>query len=169
MDLSAAIAQYDRMRLFSKPMQARISPFDVLLDKIASAAKGITLPNPIPQLYNGIEGVVIIGAEINKPAFEGKCAATGLDIETPAFEGKCAIRFQGLDANIANDMKTPMDYENSKDSWIAVVAGLRRGVQFELGPAVYDAFEFPGALVRAGQNKVKKMINLNINCVELFK
>lgn len=122
-----------RMPLVSKK-DGRISPYDVLLFRSEWTIKGVYLPEPIPKLYNGIDGVVIIGA-----TFKGAPEAAGIG---------CAVRIQGLDCNIADKEKDPRTRTlHGEKEWKFFMDGLLRGMKYKFGPTVYAYFTATGKLI----------------------
>ncbi len=165
----------------------RISPYDILFLQPHWAAHHVALPHPIPKLYNGIDGIVIINATFNGMGYE----------HAPV---KCAIRMQGLNGNIANDREDPMvlrgrDYPpyiagetpaaykarettlweaEYKAQWDYFINGLKRGMVWKFGPQLYDVFCIAGGLVRDDNKSnrmegVLKQINIGVDAVELMK
>ncbi len=170
-----------RMPLVSKK-DGRISPYDVLLFRPDWGERGVSLPEPIPKLYNGIDGVVIIGAAFSKEAVP------------------CAVRLQGLNCNIANKKKNPMDAEerevqkvgneyryvydflgrykmkkvDNTQEWLDFMKGLKRGMAHGFGPTVYAQFEAVAGLVNEGNKRNDPRLSLRdlvlgVNAVEMMK
>jgi hypothetical protein len=141
------------MPLVSKK-KGRISPYDVILVRENFVSHQVSLPEPVPPLYNGIDGVVIIGA---------------------SFKGiPCAVRMQGLNGNIANEQKTPVDACDERNPWAFFIKGLQRGVAYKFGPMLYAVFEAQGGLVpqrdksNIAASSLKTLL-IGVNAVELMK
>lgn len=147
-------AFFVRMPLFSKKRNARISGYDVILYRPSLAAQELSLDEPVPPLYNGIDGVVII-----KALYKGH---------------RCAVRFQGLNGNIANEKRDPIHNIDDRSGWNDFISGLRRGMAYKFGPEIYTVFTTEAGLVpyRDKRNIVQasvKTILLGVDAVELMK
>lgn len=158
---------FQRMPLVSKK-NGRISPYDLLLVKAEFAHQKLSLPHPIPPLYNGIDGVVIINA---------------------SFDGiPCAVRMQGLNGNIARSHNTvrdryggetrvrvtPLDPIDDRDGWRLFIRGLQRGAAFQFGPRLYSVFETTTGVVSDRDNRNTatsslKSLLVGVDAVELMK
>jgi hypothetical protein len=145
--------EFLRMPLVSKK-QGRISPYDLIIYRPDLASHELTLGEPVPPLYNGIDGVVIINA-----SFRGL---------------PCAVRLQGLNGNIANPKKNPIHPEDDRDSWKWFIRGLQRGVAFKFGPTLYAVFQATTGLVPESDrtnsvNASVKSLAVGFDAVELMR
>ncbi|NJL70496.1 MAG: hypothetical protein HC888_02205 [Candidatus Competibacteraceae bacterium] len=148
-----------RMPLVSKK-EGRISPYDLLIVKQNLDVRNIALPSPIPRLYNGIDGCVIIGAT---------CRGN-----------QCAIRFQGLNGNIAYKPTSPADPlrfkiqpmadMNQVAEWMGFINGLKRAATYGYGPSVFDVFQLASGVIPENGSgvfsEVMKDLRLGVSAVE---